>query len=165
MFAIPNFPLWCQNFIFGLGISTLLDRIAHVCITTAHARRSGWSAKFKQTVNFEVGVLAWRKVDGLFFSNFALRTNLRACAVVMQTCAILSKRVLIALSKQTCGKHCTQHQNDNEYINKELSMCNWLVALSTTRSTLSGRYFRIFRCLHSLTILHHAWHKMQVLCW
>ena len=28
-------------------ISTLLDRIAHVCITTAHARRSGRSAKFE----------------------------------------------------------------------------------------------------------------------
>ena len=37
----------------------------------------------KQTVNFEVGALAWRKVDGLFISNFALRTNLRACAVVI----------------------------------------------------------------------------------
>ena len=28
-------------------ISTLLDRIAHVCITTAHARRSGRSAKLE----------------------------------------------------------------------------------------------------------------------
>ena len=28
-------------------ISTLLDRIVHVCITTAYARRSGWSAKLE----------------------------------------------------------------------------------------------------------------------
>ena len=49
----------------------------------------------KQTVNFSSSERTKFEVDGLFISNFALRPDLRACAVVMQTCAILSKRVLI----------------------------------------------------------------------
>ena len=57
-------------------------------ITTAHARRSGRSSKLEINkpslgAYLEVGALAWRKVDGLFISNFELRPDLRACAVVI----------------------------------------------------------------------------------
>ena len=46
LLSVTNLIMLCFV-IKCLHISTLLDRIAHVCITTAHARRSGRSAKLE----------------------------------------------------------------------------------------------------------------------
>ena len=73
------------------SISTLLDRIAH-------ARRLVRSAKLEITKpsTLRQASAPTSKLTVFFISNFVLRPDLLACAVVMQTCAILSKRVLIS---------------------------------------------------------------------
>ena len=83
-----------------IPISTLLD-------TTAHARRSGRSAKLEITnrqlfVKRAHQLRSWRFV----ISNFALRPDLRACAVV-------SKRVLIQVT--LFGMHHYSHVLPTDY--------------------------------------------------
>ena len=86
----------------------------YVCITTAHARRSGRSAKLE--INKPSTSKLMRSLDEklmvCLISNFALRTNLCACAILLirtYVCRVTNQLQIIILHL-----HCTK---TNLYVN------------------------------------------------